>query len=440
MFAANPPDVLVYMSCPDADLRAYRDGLTLESAEHNRPTQTLHLSDADDFRARNVRHVRWYGRDGVVAAADDHADEYAHAVDAVIKRFDPGRVITVDGRRPVAGLFETVRARLVSMPLQRTVVPVPLARDRDDGGSAAGVGGSADGEESGPAGGESDGDEEGPAGGESVGEELGSAGGESDGDEEESAGGEWVGEELGSAGGESVGEESGSAGDESGSVGGESVGEESVSAGGESERRDEAERGDDGVRRLSAFGRLCPVSLGRGSYRTGDEQHRAEFAGQLYLFAGPEELRSFVERPRRYLDVPRPAVPVRAVFYGPRELSGPAAAAVRRLYGHVVVDADRVIRAHRDCAKRAYASAVVRSVLETARRVTSARDGAPRDVVVARTAIRDWTRLYFGAEADGRDEDDDDGDGEEGERETFEDDYSDDGDCNIMLARYRVFS
>lgn len=179
------------------------------------------------------------------------------------------------------------------------------------------------------------------------------------------------------------------------------------------------------MRSLSEFGRLCPVSFSRGSYRRAGHRHRAAFMGKLYRFAGPDEMRSFVDRPRRFLDAPRPGLPVRAVFYGPAALCGPAAAAVRRLFGHRVVDARRLARAHREAGRRAHVSAVVGSVLETARRVTRTRDGAPGEVVAAaaaaaRTAIGDWMRLCFGA---GPDEQDD-----ETGRETFEDDSGpDDG-------------
>lgn len=45
VFAMNPPDVLIYISCPNRDLYSYRNGFVLESIKHNRLTQTLHTDD-----------------------------------------------------------------------------------------------------------------------------------------------------------------------------------------------------------------------------------------------------------------------------------------------------------------------------------------------------------------------------------------------------------
>lgn len=56
-------------------------------------------------------------------------------VDEVVKQFDPAYVITVDGRRPVDELFETVKARLTTMPLQRPPIPEAVPPDRRPGES-----------------------------------------------------------------------------------------------------------------------------------------------------------------------------------------------------------------------------------------------------------------------------------------------------------------
>lgn len=54
------------------------------------------------------------------------------SVDEAVKQFDPAFVITVDGRKPVDELFATVRARLSTMPLQRTVLPEVVPRDEQE--------------------------------------------------------------------------------------------------------------------------------------------------------------------------------------------------------------------------------------------------------------------------------------------------------------------
>lgn len=69
---------------------------------------------------------------GIVAELDLESYERnaAAAVDETVKQFDPVFVVTVDGRRPVDELLETVEARLATLPVRPPALPEILPYGR----------------------------------------------------------------------------------------------------------------------------------------------------------------------------------------------------------------------------------------------------------------------------------------------------------------------
>jgi len=53
----------------------------------------------------------------------DYENYSLRVIDEIVKQFDPARVITLDGRKPVNELIETIKAKLMTMSLQYTVLP-----------------------------------------------------------------------------------------------------------------------------------------------------------------------------------------------------------------------------------------------------------------------------------------------------------------------------
>ncbi|XP_060851288.1 adenylate kinase 9-like [Rhopalosiphum padi] len=124
VFTTNPPDVLIYMSCRNQDLIHIHNGLTLETTEHDHLTQTLHLHNT----AYNHMRVRWYNKSSISKKMieldlKDYENYSLKVIDEIVKQFDPTCVITVDGRKPVNELFETIKSKLMTMPLHYTVLP-----------------------------------------------------------------------------------------------------------------------------------------------------------------------------------------------------------------------------------------------------------------------------------------------------------------------------
>lgn len=64
---------------------------------------------------------------------DSYKRNVAAAVDEAVKQFDPVFVVTVDGRRPVDELLETVKARLAALPVRPPALPEILRYDEPAG-------------------------------------------------------------------------------------------------------------------------------------------------------------------------------------------------------------------------------------------------------------------------------------------------------------------
>lgn len=342
VFARNPPDVLIYVSFSNRVLCEYRGGLVLESMDHGRLTQTVHARQDTDRYGHG--HVHWYRstRNTVMAELDleDYEKHSLPAVDETFRRFNPDRLIAVDGRRPAGELFETIKAKLTAMPLHRTIVPEIVRQDDDDSvlrrsrGAyrLAGYG------------------------------ETGETEGEPPG---------YEGEEYAS--------------EPDGGHDNRSNGNRAAAAVNDGER----------TRIKSEFGGLCPVNFYYGLFKSGSDGYSARFMGKTYCFAGPDEMRVFEKFPRQFLSVPRAGMPVRAIFYGPEALSSPAARAVGNFFGYNVIDAKYVKQRHDENEKRTYASAIVSSVLNTVRELTATGKNRSDDIGALRNAVGDWIRLHY---------------------------------------------
>lgn len=124
-------------------------------------------------------------------------------------------------------------------------------------------------------------------------------------------------------------------------------------------------------------------------------------------------MRLFNECPNRFLEFPRPGLPVRALFYGPEQFSVPAARAVCKLFGYTLIDVKYITQIYEDEDKRSYVSAVVNSAVSTAKLILASKiDDRPdkRKLAVLRNAIGDWIQLYFGYQVEFLDVDGADGD------------------------------
>jgi len=340
VFSANPPDVLIYMSCPKEDIDVYWSGLILERIEDDRLKQTFDAGK--NYSWYNHGHVQWYKslkhKMDVVHSLEAYEEYALRAVEEVVKQFDTEFVITVDGRRPVNTIFETIVEKLKTMGVQRTIL-ARVVKDHDDESSV-------------------------------VSERYANSAKSERADEIAEGIPEEYHRSMGSM-----------------SVTTYDYGTDYFE--GEHEEGFADDRAEK-IRSMSEYGRLCPVNLFYGSFKVGTENHCARFMGKSYLFAGSEELRLFCESPKRFVNVPRVGLPVRAVFYGPEPLSSAAADTVGEYFGYNVIDANVITRTHVERETRKYVSALVRSAVtaaEAADRIATFRSD---EMDTMRNAIGDW--------------------------------------------------
>lgn len=167
-------------------------------------------------------------RDFTELDLDGYKQNVSKTVDEVVKQFDPAFVITVDGRRPVRELLETVKARLTMMPVQYPVVPERVSLDpRLDGMSISSGNRAYSSEWS-----------------NEFGEELQKG---------------WTAQRTAYEGTGELGEE--------------------LDFEGESDRGVVAGELREQTRSMSEFGRLCPVNFLKDSYKLGSHQYRVKFMG-----------------------------------------------------------------------------------------------------------------------------------------------------------------
>jgi len=336
VFTTNPPDILIYMSCRNQDLSHIHNGLTLESMEQDHLTQTLHLNDAE----YNHRRVHWYYKSFVnqkIIELDvkDYEKYSLKVIDEIVKQFDPARVITLDGRKPVDELMETIKAKLMTMSLQYTVLP-KIMKFQDKSVSS---------------------------------EDYAYDGTEllfeSESNEAETVASNY---------------------------------EERASDTMSQIRDEHLQRINDRneqIRVMSEFGRLCPVNYLNGRFIMGSDRHCMKFMGKSYYFAGPDEMQSFGKCPKQFLRIPGCRLPIRAMFYGPQTLTNPAAKAVHKFFGYNLIDVGHLTQIHEKDIRHAYSIAVVGSILKTVREIIRPKEIRPNDISTMRNAIADWTRLRF---------------------------------------------
>lgn len=335
VFTTNPPDVLIYMSCRNQDLTHIHNGLTLESMEHGQLTQTLHLNNAK----YNHMRVHWHNKTFISKKMieldlQDYENYSLKVIDEIVKQFDPTCVITVDGRKPVNELFQTVKSKLITMPLQYTVLPEIMEvrtkyvspEDYEYGGSEFEF-------------------------------------------------------ELESNEAETVASNTERASDTT------QIRDENEQ---NSNTRNEQ------IRITSEFGRLCPVNFSNGRFVLGSDRYCMKYMGKMYYFAGPNEMQLFGKYPKRFLKIPTYGMPIRAMFYGPKTLTNTAAKAARHLFHYNVIDVGYIIQLHEKPVKQEYSSAIVESILKTAQEVIKPKEIQFNDINTMRNAIADWIRLRFG--------------------------------------------
>ncbi|XP_060872308.1 adenylate kinase 9-like [Metopolophium dirhodum] len=336
VFTTNPPDILIYMSCRNQDLSHIHNGLTLESMEQDHLTQTLHLNDVE----YNHRRVHWYYKSFVnqkIIELDvkDYENYSLKVIDEKVKQFDPARVITLDGRKPVDELMETIKAKLMTMSLQYTVLP-KIVNFQDKSISS----------------------------------------------EDYAYDGTELLFEAESTEAETVANN-----------------DEERASDTMSQLRDEhLQRINDRneqIRVMSEFGRLCPVNYFNGRFIMGSDRHCMKFMGKSYYFAGPDEMKSFGKCPKQFLRIPGCRLPIRAMFYGPQTLTNPAAKAVRKFFGYNLIDVGHLTQIHEKDTRHAYSTAIVGSILKTVREIIRPKEIRPNDISTMRNAIADWTRLRF---------------------------------------------
>jgi len=336
IFTANPPDVLIYMSCRNQDLSHIHNGLTLESMEQDHLTQTLHLNDAK----YNQRRVHWYNKSFVnkkIIELDvkDYENFSLKVIDEIVKQFDPARVITLDGRKPVDELMETIKAKLMTMSLQYTVLP-KIVKFQDKSVSS---------------------------------------------------------EDYAYDGSELLFESESTEAETVASNDGERASDTMTQL-----RNEHLQRIDDRneqIRVMSEFGRLCPVNYSKGRFIMGSDRHCMKFMGKSYYFAGPDEMQMFGKFPKQFLQITGYRLPIRAMFYGPQTLTNPAAKAVRKFFGYNLIDVGHLTQIHEKDTRHAYSTAIVGSILKTAREIIRPKEIRPNDISTMRNAIADWTRLRF---------------------------------------------
>lgn len=311
------------------------NGLTLESMEHDQLTQMLHLNNAKYNHMRVHWHNKTFISKKMIELDLQNYENYSlKVIDEIVKQFDPTYVITVDGRKPVNELFETVKSKLMTMPLHYTVLPEivevraksVLPEDYEYGGS-----------------------------------------------EFES--------ELESNEAETVASNTERASDAT------QIRDENEQSG---NTRNEK------IRITSEFGRLCPVNFSNGRFVLSSDRYCMKYMGKLYYFAGPSEMQSFGKYPKRFLKIPTYGMPIRAMFYGPKTLTNTAAKAARNLFHYNVIDVGHIIQLHEKNVKQEYSSAIVNSILQTAQEVIRPKEIQPNDISTMRNAIAEWTRLRFG--------------------------------------------
>lgn len=338
VFNTNPPDVLIYLSCPDHDLHRYVKGIVLESMKHDHLTQTIHTKGKRTHN--NHEYIKWNALliDSVMAEIEhDNYEKHSFvAVEEIVKQFDPNFVITLDGRKPVTELFETIKAKLMTMPLQRTVSPEIVRGTRSENHTNP--------------------------------REI---------DEPKEYEMESVDME----------DEAVSVEHDTGETNGYDRNDHGAAP--NSEERNEH------IRLMSGLGRLCPVNFFHGLYVLGGDRYRVKYAGKMYFCAGPDEMALFVKHPKRFLEIPTPGFPIRAMFYGPEWLSGPAAKAVSNFYGYSLINVKRIKQQRADNEKQSFFSTVVKSILKTVQTIIEMKKDPSDGIENMRNAIGEWIPLNF---------------------------------------------
>lgn len=381
VFNTNPPDVLIYLSFPDSDLHSYIDGLVLESMKHNHLTQIFHMNKK--LTQNKQTFIKWNKllRDKTITEIEhDNYKEYSFTVvDEIVQQFDPNFVITLDGRKPVTELFEIIKAKLMTMPLQRTVLPV-VVRGRDN--------------------------------------VL----------QKENLINPYKMDELQEYEMESLDTD-----DEAISI--EHNTSETFEYYWNNYRMPNSKERNEQIRLMSGLRQLCPINFSYGLYILGSDHYRVNYMGKTYFFAGLEEMELFIKHPRQFLEIPTTGISIRAIFYGPEWLSSPAAIAVSNFYKYNLIDVKYIKQKFAENEKQSFFSTVFKSVLKTAQKVIEIKKDPSSDIENMRNAIGEWIQLNFKNSVELKFV------GAEGDKIESFDDYTKQGNffyVKILMSIYRV--
>jgi len=308
----------------------------------------LHLDK--QYSCNNHGYVRWYKslRHKIIGKLSLEAyEQYTFkAVDEIVKQFDSEFVITVDGRRPVEMIFETIKAKLMVMHIQRTVLP-KIIKNGDESSSVL-----------------SEHNTYRP-GSETIEEKY----------ETEDM------EEYKSESMETIMRSA--------------VNVHEINENDEQTNQVSVSERNEKIRLMSEFGQLCPVNFFYGLFKFGVENYCVQYMGKLYFFAGSEEIKLFCQFPKRFLEVPRTGLPIRAIFYGPETLSSTAAKAVSNFFGYNLIDVNNITHTYKEHEKRTYLSTVVKFLVKNAQEINKTKRFQASEIDTMRHAIGDWIRLYF---------------------------------------------
>ncbi|XP_050431129.1 adenylate kinase 9-like [Adelges cooleyi] len=335
LFFFNPPDVLIYLSFPNDDIATYHEEMELKLIERRCFRENrFSIGDTD---LNYGKDIMWNNLFSHKSRMDIHIYQkfLLEVIEDAIKRFDQQFVITMDGRLPVEVIFETVKAKLLTLPLQRTPIPKFIFKeDASISGSSA-----------------------------------------MDRFEYE-------------------------ADAESLSYGMRTRAEDSL------EMLYEYDEGIDNVnikedeneeslRKMSEYGVLCPVNYSNGFLVKGNKRYTIEYMGKLYYFAGIDEVKLFQKFPRQFLEIPRPCMSIKAIFYGPEALAGPAARGACKFFKYKLIDVKQITETSEETLQKQYIFYIVNSMIKSISEELRIKSNRIKGVEIMQMAIGKWIKLNF---------------------------------------------
>ncbi|XP_050528010.1 adenylate kinase 9-like [Daktulosphaira vitifoliae] len=332
IFSINPPNILIYLSINNDDIDNYY--LKIEKKTIKRK-----LFKENEFSHHNI-HLNIEKNDMFNNSFPNKKfiDTYNYekftlnAVEETIKRFDPQYVITLDGRQPVQDIFKTVEIKLRTLPLHRIVHPKMIQNDNIPICRSI-----------------------------SITDRY-----EIDIIDDNNA--------------------------ESVLFGTGTLLSDSLNSINESNKNSS----DQYLRKISDYGKLCPVSLYNGNLVNGSDHYTIEFLGKLYFFVGIYEMNLFYKFPRQFLEIPRPNIPVKAIFYGPSILVDPLAKATCEFFKFKLININSIKQTYEQNSQKIFIATIVDAIKTITKEHVKSKIEQRNKVKNIQKAIGRWMHLYFG--------------------------------------------